>query len=57
MKEITTKKLMDTIIEGIRNRKGQRIEIGRATSSKREYITEDAETKKKILQSENGKKQ
>ena len=25
MKEITTKKLMDTIIEGIRNRKGQRI--------------------------------
>lgn len=25
MKEISTKKLMDTIIEGIRNRKGQRI--------------------------------
>jgi len=25
MKEITTKKLLDTIIEGIRNRKGQRI--------------------------------
>lgn len=25
MKEITTKKLMDTIIEGIRNRKGHRI--------------------------------
>ena len=25
MKEITTKKLMDTIVEGIRNRKGQRI--------------------------------
>ena len=25
MKEISTKKLLDTIIEGIRNRKGQRI--------------------------------
>ena len=25
MKEITTKKLLETIIEGIRNRKGQRI--------------------------------
>ena len=25
MKEVSTKKLMDTIIEGIRNRKGQRI--------------------------------
>ena len=25
MKEVTTKKLLDTIIEGIRNRKGQRI--------------------------------
>ena len=25
MKEITTKKLLDTIIEGVRNRKGQRI--------------------------------
>ena len=25
MKEVSTKKLLDTIIEGIRNRKGQRI--------------------------------
>ena len=33
MKEITTKKLLETIIEGVRNRKGQRIVTSEGQSS------------------------